>query len=38
MEAETRFRRIRRYRDLDQLEAGLVRFIGDPLNKEALTA
>ena len=38
MEAETRFRRIRGYRDLDQLEIGLERLIEDPLDKEALVA
>ena len=38
MEAETRFRRIRGYRDLDQLEIGLERLIESPLDKEALIA
>jgi transposase-like protein len=38
MEAETRFRRVRGYRDLDQLEAGLKRLIQVELDKEALIA
>ena len=38
MQAETRFRRIRGYRDLDQLEIGLERLIENPLDKEALIA
>ena len=38
MEAETRFRRIRGYRDLDQLEIGLEQLIENPLDKEALIA
>ena len=38
MAAETRFRRIRGYRDLDQLETGLQRLIHVELDKEALIA
>jgi len=38
MAAEGRFRRIRGYRDLDQLETGLERLIEIKLDKEALVA
>ncbi len=38
MAAETRFRRIRGYNDLDQLEAGLEQLIEIELDKEALVA
>jgi len=38
MQAETRFRRIRGYRDLDQLDVGLERLIEIELDKEALVA
>ena len=38
MAAETRFRRIRGYRDLDQLETGLQRLIQVELDKEVLIA
>ena len=38
MAAEIRFRRIRGYNDLDQLEAGLEQLIAMELDKEALVA
>jgi len=38
MAAETRFRRIRGYNDLNQLEAGLKQLIEIELDKEALVA
>ncbi len=38
IEAQAHFRRIRGYRDLDQLEIGLQRLIENPLDKEALIA
>lgn len=38
IEAQEHFRRIRGYRDLDQLEIGLERLIENPLDKEALIA
>ena len=38
IEAETRFRRIRGYRDLDQLETGLEQLIEIELDKETLIA
>lgn len=37
-EAELRFRRIRGFRDLDQLEVGLTRLLEDQLDNEALGA
>ena len=38
MEAETKFRRVRGYRDLPQLDAALAALIQPELDKEALTA
>jgi hypothetical protein len=38
MEAETKFRRIRGYRDMPQLEAGLTKLIEPEVDNQALTA